>query len=130
LGHDACGGQDITAAIEGIPFGNRQLKQINRIPFDEILLDRSTSNNPRLDGFGESIFKDAHQLTIGSLLGYSEKPAHPFFTTRAVGEQTATEGVAMVFDVLEQERRPVLARYLPCDRSKLLVPIHFRFDAL
>src|SRR5262249_40022507 len=103
--------------------------EIDRASLDNVLLHRAARDLDGLYGAREPLLEDRHHLRVGGRFGDAENAADALARAGAVGEEPPAEGIAVVLDVLEQQRRAAAARHLARDRADLLIPVDLDRDA-
>ena len=108
LGDDAAVGENVAAAVGAIPLRRREVVEIHIVALDDVLLDWSGLDDFRRDRAGENGAAEFDQL---AWMGVGRQPEHhgdAAVARQRAGKDLLAAGVlAIVADLVEQQRRPV-----------------------
>ena len=115
--------------VPQVPFGHRNLLDVDVLPLEDILLERRCGNFFRRDTLFVSFLHGQDQISGPGSLGETKSQGKAPVGRDRVGEELFTKRVGVTLDVVEKKRHPVFSRHAVTGNGpNLTVPIHLNID--
>lgn len=128
FGNDGAESVDKAPTVLGLPARDREIIEVDPIVGQDILLDRAALDQLRGKGFPGSLPDETDDLGGLGFPGQPQGHRQPLARGHPAGEQAGAPGLAITFNVLEEQGRPSGGEVDSGDGADLAVPINFGPD--